>query len=122
MKHLRMMTLAATIAFLTMSASSSEGNYHFESASFTTDMWINNKTVFIKAAGGDVEFATAGAFDWGFSDSNGKEVRTLRANNEYGGWTGMDFASPGLGGNDRIGFRNASTGEKEIKQGDVRLK
>ncbi len=85
-------------------------------------MWINNKAVFKKPDGVDVEFVTAGAFDWVFADAAGKEVRTLRHKNEHGGWTSMNFASLGLFGDYSIGFRNASPGEKQIKQGDVHLK
>ena len=119
MKNLRMLTVAALFA---MGASPSDGNYHFGSASFTTEMWVNNKAVFTKPKGVDVEFTSTGAFDWVFADADGKEVRTLRAKNEHGGWTGMNFASLGLYGNYSIGFRNASPGEKKIKQGDIRLK
>ncbi|WP_158789040.1 hypothetical protein [Granulicella sp. L46] len=97
-------------------------DYHFEFGSFTNEMWINNKIVFKKPAGVDVEFVSAGAFDWVFDDANGKEVRTLRSKNEHGGWTSVDFPSLGLHGDYSIGFRNASSGEKEIKQGDVRFK
>jgi hypothetical protein len=69
-----------------------------------------------------VEFVTPGAFDWVFADPKGKEIRTLHHKNEHGGWTSIDFASLGLFGDFSIGFRNASSGEKEIKQGDVHLK
>jgi hypothetical protein len=122
MKHLRTTIVVVVIVFFAVGASPSVGNYHFESGSFTTEMWINNKAVFTKPVGVDVEFTTPGAFDWVFADANGKEVRTLRANNEHGGWTSMNFASLGLSGNYSVGFRNASPGEKQIKQGDVHLK
>jgi hypothetical protein len=97
-------------------------DYHFESASFTKEFWIDNKRVFKKPGGVDVEFVTAGAFDWVFADANGKEVRTLHHKNEHGGWTSMNFASLGLYADYSIGFRNASAGEQQIKQGDVHLK
>jgi hypothetical protein len=122
MKLLR--TIAALMAslFFVAGASSSGGDYHFGSASFTKEMWINDKTVFKKPDGVDVEFVTAGAFDWVIADANGKEVRTLPAKNEHGGWASMNFTSLGLFSDYRIGFRNASPGEKQIKQGDVHLK
>ena len=122
MKHLRMILgLSASLLFIG-SASPSSGDYHFEAGSFTREMWIKNKAVFTKPVGVDVEFVSAGAFDWVFADANGKEVRTLRANNEHGGWTGMNFASLGLFGDYSIGFRSASSGDKQIKQGDVHLR
>lgn len=121
MKGLRITVMLMASLFFVASASSSE-DYHFGPGSFTNEMWINNKAVFTKPVGVDVEFVTAGAFDWVFADANGKEVRTLRVKNEHGLWTGMNFASLGLFGDYSIGFRNASPGEKQIKQGDVHLK
>jgi hypothetical protein len=122
MKPLRTIMAVAVILFFAASASSSADNYHFGSATFKTEMWINNKAVFTKPAGVDVEFVTAGAFDWVIADAQGKEVKTVRHKNEHGGWTGIDFSSLGLSGDYSIGFRNASSGEQEIKQGDIRLK
>jgi hypothetical protein len=95
--------------------------YHFGTGSFTDELWINRKAVFKTPIGVDVEFITSGAFDWVFADAQGREVRTLRAQNAHGGWTSMDFASLGLYEDYSIGFRNASDGERKIKQGDVRL-
>jgi len=60
--------------------------YQFGPASFKTEMWINNKAVFKKPAGVDVEFVTAGPFDWVIADSTGHEVKTVRHKNEHGGW------------------------------------
>jgi hypothetical protein len=94
---------------------------HFGAASFTSEVWIKNKKVFHKPVGVDVEFINSGAFDWIFADPKGTEVRTLRHKNEHAGWTSVDLASLGLFGDYSIGFRNASAGEKRIKQGDVRL-
>ena len=111
----------ATLIFV-VASSSSAGDHHFGSASFKQEMWINNKEVFKNPTGVDVEFVTSGAFDWVFADANGKEVRTLRSKNEHGGWTSMNFASLGLFGDYSIGFRNASSEEQQIKQGDVHLK
>jgi hypothetical protein len=112
-----------TVSFVYVAtALSSDKDYHFGAASFSNELWLNNGTAFKKPDGANVEFITPGAFDWVFSDENGKEVRTLRSKNEHGGWTSMNFASLGLYGNYRIGFRNASTGAKEIKQGDVHLR
>lgn len=93
--------------------------HHFGSGSFKNELWINKKAVFRKPEGVDVEFISAGAFDWVFADESGKEVRTHRQSNAHGGWTSMNFSSLGLFGNYSIGFRNASPGEKRIKQGDV---
>jgi hypothetical protein len=97
-------------------------DYDFGSASFTKELWIDNKRVFKKPKGVDVEFITAGAFDWVFADGTGKEVRTLRHKNEHGGWTGMNFASLGLYGDYSIGFRNAASEEQQIKQGNVHFR
>lgn len=97
------------------------GSYHFGSGSFQDELWINDKAVFSKPIGVDAEFTTSGAFDWVFADRNGAEVRTSRNQNLHGGWTSIDFASLGLYGDYSIGFRNASAGERQIKQGDVRL-
>ena len=94
---------------------------HFGSGSFTHELWIKNKKVFSDPRAVSVEFSTSGAFDWVFSDAHGKEVRTLRAQNAHGGWTSMDFASLGLFGDYSVGFRNASSGHQQIKQGDVFL-
>jgi hypothetical protein len=50
------------------------GRHHFGTASFTNELWIKNKAVFSLPIGVDVEFLTAGAFDWVFADSNASEV------------------------------------------------
>jgi hypothetical protein len=122
MKHLGMMAvLVANLSFV-VGAASLGGDYHFGPESFKNEMWIKDKSVFTKPTGVDVEFVTAGAFDWVFADATGKEVRTLHAANEHGGWTGVNLASIGLFGDYSIGFRNASPGDKKIKQGDVHLK
>jgi hypothetical protein len=113
--------LTASFACVAVAATSDK-DYHFEAESFSNEMWINNGIAFKKPDEANVEFITPGEFDWVFADESGKEVRTLRSKNEHGGWTSVKFASLGLYGNYRIGFRNASTGTKEIKQGDVRLR
>jgi hypothetical protein len=102
--------------------SSTSKSYHFGSGSFKTEMWVNNKAVFTKPVDANVEFVTAGAFDWVIADSKGKEIRTIRCKNEHGGWTGINFPSLVLYGDYRIGFRNASPAEQQIKQGDISLK
>jgi hypothetical protein len=122
MKHLGTIAVVVANLFFVAGASPSGGGHHFGPGTFTNEMWINNKAVFNKPKNVNVEFVTPGAFDWVFADTKGKEVRTLRAQNEHGGWTGMDFASLGLYGDYSIGFRNASPGEKQIKQGDVELR
>jgi hypothetical protein len=94
---------------------------HFGSGSFKDELWVNGKAVFHKPIGVDVEFITSGAFDWVFADKNGAEVKTVHHQNPHGGWTSIDFASLGLFGDYSIGFRNAWTGEQQIKQGDVRM-
>jgi hypothetical protein len=96
--------------------------YHFGAGSFTKELWLNKKQVFKNPVDVSVEFITAGAFDWVFADAKGKEVRTLHHNNAHGGWTSMNFPSLGLFGDYSIGFRNASPGKKQIKQGDVEMK
>jgi hypothetical protein len=96
--------------------------YHFESAKFTKEFWIDNKRVFTQPKSVNVEFATAGPFYWVLADADGKEVKTIRHSNEHGNWTGIDFASLGLFGDYRIGFRNDSSTEQEIKQGDVEFR
>lgn len=95
--------------------------HHFGSGSFKNELWIKGKFVFPRAEGVDVEFITPGAFDWIIADPSGKVVLTDRRTNSTGGWTSFDFMSHGLSGNYSIGFRNASSGEKKIKQGDVRM-
>jgi hypothetical protein len=113
--------IAMTFPFLAVMSSPAD-NYHFGSTSFKTEFWINNKAVFTRPIGVDVEFVTAGAFDWVIADREGKEIKTIGHKNEHGGWTGINFSSLGLTGDYSIGFRNASSKEQEIKQGDVRLK
>jgi hypothetical protein len=123
MKHLGTTTVVIANVLFVLGASSSVNDYHFGSASFASEMWINNKAVFTKPVGVDVEFVTALPFDWVFADSKGKEVRTLHVKNEHGGWTGMNFASLGLTGDYSIGFRNSMPPfDQQIKQGDVHLK
>ena len=86
MKHSRLTLGMLVMSFLlVIGASARVEDYHFGSAKFTNEFWINNKGVFTKPAGVDVEFLTAGAFDWVFADAQGKEIRTLRANNGHGG-------------------------------------
>jgi hypothetical protein len=122
MNHLRTIVVLMASLFFVAGASPSDEDYHFGSASFTKEMWINNKAVFKKPKGVDVEFETAGAFDWVFADANGKEVKTLPDKNEHGSWTSIHFASLGLFGDYSIGFRNASAGVQKIKQGDVNFR
>ena len=97
-------------------------DFDFGSASFTKEFWIDNKRLFKKTKGVDVEFINAGAWDWVFVDADGKEVRTLRTPNEHGGWTSVDFPSLGLYRDYSIGFRNASSGTQQIKQGVVHFR
>lgn len=89
---------------------------HFGSAAFDKEYWVNNKAVFSRPIGVDVEFVAAGALDWVFADAKGVEVRTLHSANAHGGWTSMDFASLGLYDDYSIGFRNAGNGQRQIKQ------
>ena len=110
--------LSAFLSLATM-AVSVPNDVHFEAASFTKEIWIKDKTVFKRPKGVDVEFVTSGAFDWVLGDATGTEVRTVRAKNEHGGWTSINFPSLGLFGDYSIGFRNASDKQQQIKQGDV---
>ena len=93
--------------------------YNFSTSSFMHELWINGKRVFKKPSGASVEFTSNGAFDWVFCDSSGKQVKTFRNQNPNGGWHTVDLSSLGLFGDYSIGFRNASDGERKIKQGDV---
>ena len=93
--------------------------YSFSTSSFLNELWINGKRVFKKPTGASVEFTNGGAFDWVFADSSGNVVKTYRAQNPNGGWRSVDLSSLGLFGDYSIGFRNASTGKREIKQGEV---
>lgn len=115
-----LLLVAAMSTEAAMSASSE--TYHFGPATFRTEFWINNKAVFKKPKNVNVEFVTAGAFDWVIADSSGHEVKTVRHKNEHGGRTGIDFASLGLYQDYSIGFRNATGKEQEIKQGDVEMR
>jgi hypothetical protein len=45
-----------------------------------------------------------------------------RTPNEHGGWTSVDFPSLGLYRDHSIGFRNASSGTQQIKQGVVHFR
>jgi hypothetical protein len=93
--------------------------YSFKTSSFKNELWINGKRVFKKPTGVSVEFITGGAFDWVFADASGNVVQTKRHPNPRGGWLSVDLSSLGLFGDYSIGFRNASTGERKIRQGDV---
>ena len=95
--------------------------HHFKRGSFKKELWIDKKTVYTKPVGVDVEFTTAGAFEWVFADRSGRVVRTLSNANHNGGWKSVDFASLGMFGDYSIGFRNASSGKQRIKHGDVHL-
>jgi len=122
MYHSKILIASLISLFFVSGPVSSADDYQFGSATFKTELWINNKTVFTKPSGVDVEFVTAGPFDWVIADAQGTEVKTARCTNAHGGWTSIDFASLGLSGDYSIGFRNASSQEQEIKQGEVRLK
>lgn len=95
---------------------------HFKDATFDREYWVDSKALFKGPIGVDVEFLSAGAFDWVFADSSGAEVKTVRHANPHGGWTSIDFGSLGLDGDYSFGFRNASAGQRQIKQIDVRLR
>jgi hypothetical protein len=96
-------------------------DHHFGTGTFSNELWIAAKRVFTRPCGVDVEFTSTGAFDWVFADASGTEVRTVRAANTHGGWTGVDLPSLGLHGDYSIGFRNASGHPQTLKQGDVHL-
>jgi hypothetical protein len=93
--------------------------YSFSTSSFVNELWINGRRVFKKPTGASVEFTNGGAFDWVFADTSGRVVKTYRAQNPNGGWRSIDLSSLGLFGDYSIGFRNASSGRREIRQGDV---
>src|SRR4030095_17239190 len=93
--------------------------YSFSTSSVQNGRGINGKRVFKKPTGASVEFTNGGAFDWVFADSSGKVIKTYRAQNPNGGWRSVDLSSLGLFGDYSIGFRNASTGTRGIKPGEV---
>lgn len=93
--------------------------HNFGAGSFKIELWVDDKTVFNKPKTVDVEFITAGAFDWIIADEKGIEIRQIRHENSNGGWTSLDLNSLGLYNNYSIGFRNASAAEKKIKQGII---
>lgn len=93
--------------------------HKFGAASFKIELWIDNKRVFEKPKRIDVEFITAGAFDWVIADEKGTEIRQVRHENLNGGWTSLDLNSLGLFNNYSIGFRNASASEQKLKQGII---
>lgn len=96
-----------------------EQTHHFGNATFNTLIWVDNARLFTRLKSIDVEFLSAGAFAWIFSDKLGNEVKSVPYPNEQGGWTSIHLPSLGLFGDFKVGFRNASSGPKKIKQGDV---
>jgi hypothetical protein len=92
--------------------------HNFGAASFTNIIWIANKRVFPKPKDVNVEFLTGGEWDWVISDTAGTVVKTVRHNGPSG-WTSINFPSLGLYDDYSIGFRNASSGQKKIRGGDV---
>jgi hypothetical protein len=97
--------IAVLICIVATVVSSAQNNRHFGGAAFKTEFWINNKEVFTNPKHVDVEFVSAGAFDWVIADEHGKQVKTKRHSNEHGGWTGIDFPSLGLRGNYSVSGR-----------------
>lgn len=95
--------------------------HHFGSGTFTTELWIASRRVFPGLTGVDVEFVNGGAWTWLIADASGGLVKMVDHSNSNGGWTSIDLASLGLRGSYRVGFRNASPGPKQIKQGVVRF-
>jgi hypothetical protein len=96
-------------------------DYHFGSGTFDSELWIDGKRVFKRPIGVDVEFTTAGAFEWIFADATGAILKKIRHENAHGGWTSINFASLGLYDDYSIGFENASGSKLTVKQGDVHL-
>lgn len=95
--------------------------YHFGTGSFATELWISSKMIFKRPISVDVEFSTAGPFDWLFANRGGAIVKSLRHDNSHGGWTSINFASLGLYDDYAIGFQNVTTSQQIVKQGDVHL-
>ena len=126
MKLQRSLTVTALISVVVLckvsSASYTYDEHKFGSATFMKEWWIDNKKVFTSPSSVDVEFVNAGIFDFVVADPSGKEVKTVRAKNDHGGWTSINFSSEGLYGDYSIGFRNQSNGKLQIKQGVVYLK
>jgi hypothetical protein len=122
-KLIKIVTLIFIVILCKVSNSSYEYDEHqFGPATLKTEWWIDNKKVFKSPSSVDVEFVNAGAFDFVIADASGKEVKTVRAKNEHGGWTSIHFSSEGLYKDYSIGFRNQSDGELQLKQGVVYLR
>lgn len=95
-------------------------DYHFGASSFRYLLWIKQKTVFDKLEGVDAEFVTPGAFDWIIAGPDGAVIKTVRNNNEHGGWASINLPSLGLFKSYSIGFRKANgVAIMKVKQGAV---
>lgn len=94
----------------------------FGSGSFKNELWLKQKTLFKAPISVDVEFTSSGSFDWLFADAAGSVVKTSSYSGEHGGWTSIHLPSLGLYGDFSIGFKNTSSGEKALKQGEITLK
>ena len=126
MKRHHLIKTAALISIFILCKVSSESyaydEHQFGPATFKTEWWVDNKKVLKSPSSVDVEFVDAGAFDFVIADESGKEVKIVRAKNEHGGWTSIDFPSEGLYKDYSIGFRNQSDRELQLKQGVVYLR
>ncbi|WP_417878082.1 hypothetical protein [Vibrio sp.] len=91
--------------------------YTFGESEFTNILWIKNKDLFIKPDQVNVEFTNSGNVYFIVEDTNGNIVKEVK--HDRGGWTSFHLPSLGLYDNYYLGFRNADSGTRIIKQGDV---
>lgn len=101
----------------------SDKDFHFGTVNFKNEVWLADAHFFKNPIEMNVEFISSGAFSFRVVDMDGKVVIDDRRENEHGGWIGIHFPSQGMaGGRFKLGFANASEGEKKIKQGHISCK
>jgi len=91
--------------------------YEFKAGSFNNELWMGEKRVFKNLISVDVEFLTAGKWEWVIADAKGIVVKNVP--HDGGGWTSIHLPTLGLYGEHSIGFHNLSPGEKKIRSGEV---
>lgn len=98
-------------------------DYRFGGSSFKNLLWINKGAAFEEPSGIDVEFTTPGAFTIRIAYPSGAVRKDHTYENKNGGWHSCDMTSLGIhSGAYKLGFVNASHGEKKIKQGVVYIR
>jgi hypothetical protein len=94
--------------------------YRFGNSSFKKLLWIKGGATFENPSGIDVEFVSPGAFTLRVAYPSGAVRKDHTYQNANGGWNSCDMTSLGIhSGAYKLGFVNASPGEKRIKQGVV---